>query len=120
MWTSETRALYDRSKLRYPSDLRDEQWALLAGLIPPGKRGGRRRRVDVREVLNGVLCVLSTGCQWRALPQDLMHPKLYLLLLALGVTLLICLPAHMVLQLVFNREATAQEGWMQRWRKKEL
>jgi transposase len=40
-------------------------------LIPPAKRGGRKREVDVREVLNGVLYVLSAGCQWRALPKDL-------------------------------------------------
>lgn len=39
--------------------------------IPPAKRGGRKREVDVREVLNGLLYVLSTGCQWRAVPKDL-------------------------------------------------
>ncbi len=55
----------------FPSDLRDEEWALIAPLIPPAKRGGRRREVDVREVMNGVLYVLVTGCQWRALPKDL-------------------------------------------------
>ncbi len=44
---------------------------MIAPLIPPAKRGGRRREVDVREVMNGVLYVLGTGCQWRALPKDL-------------------------------------------------
>lgn len=70
MWTTETRARYDRRGLRYPSDLTDAEWALLAPLIPPAKRGGRRREVDVREVLNGLLYVLETGCPWRHLPKD--------------------------------------------------
>jgi transposase len=42
---------------------------LIAPLIPPAKRGGRARTVDVREVLNAIFYVLSTGCQWRALPK---------------------------------------------------
>ncbi len=48
----------------------DAEWALIAPLIPPAKRGGRRE-VGVREVMNGVLYVLETSCQWRALPKDL-------------------------------------------------
>jgi transposase len=44
---------------------------LVAPLIPPAKRGGRRRSIDVREVINGLLYVLSTGCQWRAVPKGL-------------------------------------------------
>jgi len=71
MWTSENRGSYDRSKLRYPSDVTDEEWAYIAPLIPPAKRGGRRRSVDVREVVNGLMYILSTGCQWRAVPKDL-------------------------------------------------
>ncbi len=71
MWTRENRALYERTGPRYPSDLSDGEWALIGPLIPPAKRGGRRREVDVREVMNGVLYVLETGCQWRALPKDL-------------------------------------------------
>ena len=69
MWTRENRGLYERKGVRYPSDLTDREWALIAPLIPPAKRGGRRREVDVREVMNGVLYVLGTGCQWRALPK---------------------------------------------------
>ena len=71
MWTNDNRKRYDRSALRYPSDLTDEEWALTAPLIPPGKRGGNRRKVDVRQVLNGLMYVLGTGCQWRAIPKDL-------------------------------------------------
>ena len=71
MWTAENRARHDRSKLRYPSDLTDEEWSLVAPLIPPAKRGGNKRTVDVREVVNGLMHILSTGCQWAALPKDL-------------------------------------------------
>ncbi len=71
MWTTKNRARYDRSRLRYPSDLTDDEWARVARLIPPAKRGGNRRHVDVREVMNGIMYVLSTGCQWRAVPKDL-------------------------------------------------
>ena len=71
MWTTENRPRYNRDKLRYPSDLTDEEWALVEPLIPPAKHGGRRRWVVVREVMNGVMYVLSTGCQWRYLPKDL-------------------------------------------------
>src|SRR4026208_2044000 len=71
MWTSKNRGRYDRSKLRYPSDLTDDELALVEPLIPPAKRGGNKRHVDVREVMNGIMYVLSTGCQWRAIPKDL-------------------------------------------------
>jgi transposase len=71
VWTIENRARYDRSTLRYPSDLTDAEWALIGPLIPPAKRGGNKRTVNVREVVNGVMYVLSTGCQWAALPKDL-------------------------------------------------
>ncbi len=71
MWTHENRGLYERKSARYPSDLTDQEWALIAPLIPPAKRGGRPRTVNLREVMNGILYVLETGCQWRALPRDL-------------------------------------------------
>ena len=71
MWTNENRGRYDRSKLRYPSDLTDDEWAYIAALIPSAKRGGNKRRVDLREIVNGLMYVLSTGCQWRAIPKDL-------------------------------------------------
>ena len=71
MWTTANRGKYKRDGLRYPSDLTDAEWALVEPLIPPAKRGGRKRAVDVREIANGLLYVLSTGCQWRAVPKDL-------------------------------------------------
>jgi transposase len=71
MWTTENRGRYDRSKLRYPSDLTDDEWALIGPLIPPAKRGGNKRTVVERDVVNGIMYILATGCQWAALPKDL-------------------------------------------------
>ena len=71
MWTKENRARYDRGRLRYESDLSDAEWAEVEPLIPPAKPGGNKRTVDIRQVVNGVMYVLSTGCQWRAIPKDL-------------------------------------------------
>ena len=71
MWTNANRVSYDRGYLRYPSDLTDAEWALVGPLIPPAKRGGNKRTVEIREVVNGLMYVLSTGCQWRAVPKDL-------------------------------------------------
>jgi transposase len=71
MWTDQNRPRYNRDKLRYPSDLTDEEWEVLRPLIPPAKHGGRKRSVDEREIMNGLLYILSTGCQWRQIPRDL-------------------------------------------------
>src|SRR5450631_122370 len=71
MWTSENRPKYNRDKLRYPSDLTDDEWSHVEPLIPPAKRGGRKRSVEPREIVNGLMYVLSTGCQWRYVPKDL-------------------------------------------------
>ena len=59
MWTSKNRARYDRSKLRYPSDLTDDEWRLVDPLIPPGKTGGGKRTVIMREVVNGLMYILD-------------------------------------------------------------
>ena len=53
------------------SDLTDDEWGLVEPLIAPGKTGGGKRTVIMREVVNGLMYVLSTGCQWRAIPKDL-------------------------------------------------
>lgn len=71
MGTATNRPKYNRDKLRYPSDLTDEEFGYIEPLIPPAKHGGRRLGVNVREVLNGIMYVLSTGCQWRYIPKDL-------------------------------------------------
>jgi putative transposase len=59
----------------YPSDLTNAQWRLVAPIIPPVKPGGRPRKYDMREVVNGILYVNREGCRWRALPHDLPHWK---------------------------------------------
>jgi transposase len=71
MWKPEHRRAADRRGLRYPSDLSGAEWASIEAMIPPAKRGGRPREVKVREVLNAIFYVLSTGCQWNGLPKDL-------------------------------------------------
>ena len=71
MWTPNTAWPRIRSGLRYPSDLTDAGGAIVQPMIPPGRHGGRRRSVNVREVLNGIFYILWTGCQWKALPKDL-------------------------------------------------
>ena len=57
--------------MRYPSDLTDDEWSHVEPLIPPAKRGRRKRSVEPREIVNGLMYVLSTGCQWRYVPKDL-------------------------------------------------
>jgi transposase len=64
MWTLENRAKYNRDHLRYPSDLTDDEWMHVEPLIPPAKPGGGKRRTEMRTVMNGVMYILSTGCQW--------------------------------------------------------
>jgi transposase len=70
MWTTENRPRYNRDKLRYPSDLTDDEWPHIEPHIPPAKSGGGKRRVKMRDVVNGIMYVLSTGCQWRYVPKD--------------------------------------------------
>lgn len=71
MCKEEDNLLYNHGKSRYPSDLSDEEWGLVRPLIPPAKRGGNKRTVDVREVVNGLMYFLTTGCGWRSIPNDL-------------------------------------------------
>lgn len=59
------------SRKPYPSDLTDEQWRILEPLIPPAKSGGRPRDVNMREIVNTMLYINRTGCQWDMLPHDL-------------------------------------------------
>ncbi len=69
-WTEITRAQYRRDRLRYASDPTDAEWLLLAFFHAAPCRLGRPREVDLRAVVNAILYVLATGCQWRALPKD--------------------------------------------------
>jgi putative transposase len=69
-WTKTTRKQYRRNGLRYASDLTDREWQVIARLLPKPRRVGRPREVDLRVVMNAMLYILATGCQWRALPKD--------------------------------------------------
>ena len=69
-WTETTRTDYLRSGLRYASDMTDAEWRLIARRLPPRRRLGRPREVDLRKVVEAILFILSTGCQWRALPRE--------------------------------------------------
>lgn len=69
-WTETTRAQYRRESLRYASDLTDDEWKIIAPFMPERRHLGRPRKVDLRLVVNAILYILKTGCQWRALPKD--------------------------------------------------
>ena len=71
MWTSESRgrmARIEKKTKRYPSDLTDEEWAAMAPLLPKPHATGRRRRTDLREILNAIRYLVRSGCEWRMLP----------------------------------------------------
>lgn len=69
-WTETARQEYRWDTKRYASDLTDREWALIEPFMPPPRRIGRRRTTDLREVVNAVLYLATTGCQWRLLPKD--------------------------------------------------
>ena len=69
-WTATARREHNRDALRFPSDLTDREWALIDPLIPPSRRGGRPRTTNMRSVVEAILYIASSGCQWRMLPGD--------------------------------------------------
>src|SRR6266566_808381 len=70
MWTETTREKYRRDELRYASDTRPGEWAQIAPLLPARRRLGRPRERDLRTIVDAILYLLWTGCQWRALPRE--------------------------------------------------
>src|SRR5215472_12233564 len=70
MWTKITRRKYDRVGERYASDLTDAEWTLIEPQMPAVKRLGRPRDTELRAVLDAILYIARTGCQWRMLPKD--------------------------------------------------
>ncbi len=70
MWTETTQPQYRRDGLRYASDVTDEEWTEIEALLPAPKKLGRPRRTALRAVVNALLYLLTTGCQWRLLPQE--------------------------------------------------
>ena len=69
-WTEITREQYRRDGLRYASDTADAEWKLIEPLMPAPSRRGRPREVSLRVIMNAILYIAATGCQWRALPKD--------------------------------------------------
>ena len=69
-WTEITRRQYARKTGRYASDMTEREWALIAPFMPEARRLGRPRTTDLREVVNALLYIASSGCQWRMLPKD--------------------------------------------------
>ena len=69
-WDDVARAQHTRKTDRYPSDMSDDEWSLLEPMVPAARCGGRPRTTDMREVVNAIFYIGSTGCQWRALPKD--------------------------------------------------
>jgi len=69
-WTKTTRLHYRREGLRYASDLTDAEWALVEPHLPAPARIGRPRKTDMRRLVEAILYMASTGCQWRAIPKE--------------------------------------------------
>jgi transposase len=69
-WTEITRQQYRRDGLRYASDMTDAEWKTIEPLMPGRCRRGRPREVDLRVIVNAILYVAASGCQWRAMPKD--------------------------------------------------
>ena len=69
-WTETTRRQYRREGLGYASDLTDGEWALIEPLLPAPAKVGRPRKTDPRRLVEAILYMASTGCQWRAIPRE--------------------------------------------------
>lgn len=74
-WTETTRRDHERRGLRYASDATDREWALVAPFLPAPKRVGRPRTTHLRDVLDAILYMAATGCQWALLPKDFPPPS---------------------------------------------
>lgn len=69
-WTETTREQYRREGLRYASDVTDAEWALIEPHLPPPAKRGRPRETELRAVVDAILFLAATGCQWRQLPKE--------------------------------------------------
>ncbi len=69
-WDDTARVEHRRDCTRYPGDLTDREWTLIAPLLPPARRGGRARTSDLRAVTDAIFHIGTSGCQWRMLPKD--------------------------------------------------
>jgi len=69
-WTEITRERYDRNAARYSSDVTDEEWAVVAPLLPGPNRLGRPREVDLRAIWDAIQYIAAAGCAWSLLPKE--------------------------------------------------
>ena len=69
-WDDTAREQHNRDHQRYPSDLTDQEWALIAPMLPAAKPGGRPRTTCLRDVVDAIQYIAVSGCQWRMLPKD--------------------------------------------------
>ena len=74
-WNDTTRPQYERKSDRYASDLTDDEWRLIEPYMPPPSHVGHPRKWPLREILNAILYIASTGCQWEMLPKDFPPPS---------------------------------------------
>jgi transposase len=70
-WSLHNRGVFGRNELTYPSSLTDVEWLAVEPLIPPARTGGNKRSVDMRQIVNAMLFVYTTGCHWTKIPKDL-------------------------------------------------
>ena len=70
MWTETTRPQYERRALRYSSDVTDAEWLVILPHLPQRKRFGRPPKTALRSIVDALLYMARTGCQWRLLPRE--------------------------------------------------
>jgi len=85
-WRKVTRADYDRRHGCYASDLTDQEWSLVTGFMPKRRRTGRPRTTDLRAVMDAILYIASTGCQWRMQPNDFLPASAVRVIFTTGAT----------------------------------
>jgi len=105
-WTEVTRRHYRREGLRYESDTTDAEWFLMEPLLPEASALGRPRATDMRMVMNAILYIASTGCQWRQFAQGLST-----LLDGAGLFLCVVARRNLCLAELQSRYGIARGGW---------
>ena len=107
-WTEITRQHYTRDGLRYESDTTDAEWFVMEPLLPEASALGRPRATDLRTVMNAILYIASTGCQWRQLPKDF-PPYSTVQVIFMHGRAVECLPRSFTLVIV-ARDAAGSQG----------
>ena len=104
VWTEITRTQYRREGMRYESDTTDGEWLVMEPLLPPPSALGRPRETDMRALVNAILYIASTGCQWRQLPKEFpLHGA--------GLFLRVVARRNLCLTQPRSRDGVARGGW---------